>query len=124
MREHPSVAMAHRTIVGARERDAAHADLVSTRHIAFAIKGRGMAPSAEVRHTFNADGEINLALNADTRPARSRAIPRFPLRERAAPGFSRPSLFVRVGEGLSDVPTGTGALARPSFPACHLSALP
>src|ERR1700722_13711963 len=82
-----------------------------------------MAPPMEVRHTFECSSEINLALNADTRPARSRAISRFALRQRAAPGFSRSAFLAGVGEGLSGVPSGAGALTRALFPARHLLAV-
>src|ERR1700761_8871211 len=81
-----------------------------------------MAPSAEVRHTFHGLGEINSDLNADTGPARSRALSRFPLRQRVAPGFSRPALLTGAGEGFSVVPPGSGALARALFPARDVSA--
>src|SRR6202041_1535173 len=81
-----------------------------------------MAPSTEVRHTFRGYGEINSDLNADTGPARSRAISRLPLRQRVAPGFSRPAFLTGPGEGFSDVPPGSRALARALFPACDVSA--
>src|ERR1700733_13985275 len=81
-----------------------------------------MAPSAEVRHTFRGYGEINSDLNADTGPARSRAISRFPLRRRVAPGFSRLAFLSGAGEGFSVVPPGSRALARALFPACDVSA--
>src|ERR1700733_8270034 len=71
-----------------------------------------MAPSAEVRHTFHGYGEINSDLNADTGPARSRAISRLPLRQRVAPGFSRPAFLTGPGEGFSEVPPGSRPVAR------------
>src|ERR1700722_2420568 len=81
-----------------------------------------MAPSTEVRHTFHGYGEINSDLNADTGPARSRALSRLPLRQRITPGFSRPAFLAGPGEGFSDVPPGSCALARAFFPACDVSA--
>src|ERR1700744_4584558 len=81
-----------------------------------------MAPSAEVRHTFHGLGEINSDLNADTGPARFRALSRFPLRQRVAPGFSRPALPYGAGEGLSGVPPGPRAFARAFLSAGDLSA--
>src|ERR1700721_831714 len=81
-----------------------------------------MAPSAEVRHTFHGYGEINSDLNADTGPARSRALSRFPLRQRVAPGFSRPALLTSAGEGFLDVSPGSRAVARAFFPAGDVSA--
>src|SRR5690349_15836927 len=87
-----------------------------------------MASPTEVRHTSSAVGEINLALNADTRVARSRAISRFSLRERAAPGHehhgARSALLARAGERLSGVPTGSRPLARALLPARDLPAVP
>src|SRR3569833_1268454 len=87
-----------------------------------------MASPTEVRHTSSAFGEINSALNADTRVARPGAIYRIPIRTLVAPGHEEggagSALLARAGERLSVVPTGSRPRARALLSARDLSAVP